>query len=289
MTTVLESHVREGDRAVTSSTWRAITALGLREGRRMLLSPALLLLLGFVLLMGGVETVAEQKLSMPSAQSAYEAINFFTALYLGLLVYVAAHLVTSSARRTGAEPQLAASALSVRQRSGGLCLGVLLGPGALALVLMTTSALLGNGLEATSLDGFGSEPPVGGVFLVQLGLMLVGGGLFGVMWATWLRFPGALPLGLVVLVFGTVFLADPDRLPLYTWPWFAPYITAPAWFDEPWTVHGSHYWHTAYLVGLCALAFCATMLRERDSRGRWLGISAGVFLATAVTGYLQVS
>jgi hypothetical protein len=288
MSVVLESHAL--DHAVTRSTWRAVVALGLREGRRMLLSPVLLLLLAFVVLMGGVETVAEQALSMPTARGAYDAITFFTALYLGLLVYMAAHLVTSSARRAGAEPQLAASALSSRQRSVGLCLGVLFGPGGLALVLMTAAALLGNSLVATNADGFGpDEPPMDVVFLVQLGLLLVGGGLFGVMWATWLRFPGSLPIGFLVLVFGTVWLANPDRQPLYTWPWFGPYITVPSWFDEPWTAYGSHHWHTAYLVGLCALALCGTMLREPERRGRWLGISAAVAVATGVVGALQLS
>ena len=58
-------------------------------------------------------------LSLPSARTLYDVITFFTALYLGLLVYISAHLVTSSARRTGADPQLAASALSSRQRQGG--------------------------------------------------------------------------------------------------------------------------------------------------------------------------
>jgi hypothetical protein len=119
--------------------------------------------------------------------------------------------------------------------------------------------------------------------------MLVGGGLFGVMWATWLRFPGSLPLGFIVLVFGTVWLLNPDRTPLYSWPWFAPYISVPSWFDEPWTAYGSPGWHTVYLVGLCALAFCATMLREREHRGRWIAISAAMVVATAVAGAVQVA
>ena len=290
MSAVLESHVDGRERAVTRSTWMAVTELGLREGRRMVTSPALLLLLAFVILMGGVETVAERALSMPTARGVYDAITFFTALYLGLLVYMAAHLVTSSARRTGAEPQLAASALSARQRSAGLCLGVLFGPGCLALVLMVAAALLGNDLVASNADGFGpDEPPMGVVFLVQLGLLLIGGGLFGVMWATWLRFPGSLPIGFLVLVFGTAWLVNPDSTPLHTWPWFAPYISVPSWFDEPWTAYGSHYWHTAYLVGLCALAVCATMLREREHRVRWLGISAAVVVATGIVGAVQLS
>lgn len=255
----------------------------------MIFSPVFGLVLALFLLMGGVESVAEATLSLPSARTLYDVITFFSALYLGLLVYISAHLVTSSARRTGAEPQLAASALSSRQRKAGLCLGVLMGPGLLAVVLMVAAGLLGNGLEVVSLDGFGSEAPMSTLLLLQLGLMLIGGGMFAVMWATWLRFPGSLPLGFVVLVFGTGFFLDADRSPINTWPWFAPYISVPQWFDDAWTQQGSHGWHAVYLVGLCALAFCATMLRDPEHRARWIGITSGVLVATAVAGALQVS
>lgn len=287
MSAVLEAPA--GDRVLTRSSWRSVVRLGVREGRRMLLSPALLLMLAVVVLIGGVESLASN-LSLPTAREAHDVIVFFSALYLGLLMYIAAHLVTSSARRTRAEPQLAASALTERQRSAGLCLGVLFGPGALGLTLMAGAAMLGSTVTATNADGWGpDEPPLATIFLVQLALTLIGGGLFAVMWATWLRFPGSLPIGFVALVFGTVwFLAD-DRTPLYTWPWFAPYITAPSWFDHPWTANGSHYWHTAYLVGLCALAVCATMLKPREHRARWIGITGVVLAATAAAGALQLS
>jgi hypothetical protein len=287
MTAVVEAPA--SDRVLTRSTWRAVGQLGLREGRRMVLSPALLVMLAVVILIGGVESVLGS-LAVPTTREAYEIIVFFNALYLGLLIYIAAHLVTSSARRTRAEPQLAASTLTERQRSAGLCLGVLFGPGAVGLTLMTVAALLGNRLLATNADGWGpDEPPLAAVFLVQLALTLIGGGLFAVMWATWLRFPGSLPLGLVALVFGTAWLLDGGQGPLYTWQWFAPYISAPSWFDHPWTASGSHHWHAAYLVGLCALAVCGTMLRPREHRVRWVGISAAVVVATGLAGVLQLS
>jgi len=276
-------------RQTTRSTWRSIVALAWREGRRMVLSPVLGVLLLFILLMGGVEMIAEAKGSIPSAKSVYDTITFFTALYLGLLFYLATHLVTSSARRTGAEPQLAASALSPRQRSAGLCLGVLCGPGLVALVLMVTAGLLGNTLTTTGFDGFSQDPPVSGPILVQLGLLLIGGGLFGVMWATWLRFPGSLPLGFLALIFMTAWLLNGDRAPVDTWPWLAPYISSPEWFDESWTHAGSHVWHAIYLVGLCSLAFCATMLRPREGRARWVAITAGVLCGTVLVGAVQLS
>jgi hypothetical protein len=170
-----------------------------------------------------------------------------------------------------------------------MCLGVLFGPGVVAVVLMTTAAILGNDVDRVVVGGFNSVPPMAGVFLVQLGLLLVGGGLFGVMWATWLRFPGSLPLGFVVLVFGTVWISDGDRAPLHAWPWFAPYITLPSWADEPWSAYGSHYWHTAYLVSLCALAVCGTMLRVREGRGRWIVVSLLTLIVAGAVGSAQLS
>jgi hypothetical protein len=158
-----------------------------------------------------------------------------------------------------------------------------MGPGLVALVAMAAIALLGNNVALSD----GAEA-VSIIELVQLAATVVGGGLFAVMCATWLRFPGSLPLGFVALVFAVLAVADPERAPVNTWPWFAPYVASPHWLDEPWTLMGSQAWHAVYLIGLCALAACAVMLREKEGRGRWIVISAGVLAATAAAGALQV-
>ena len=217
MTAVLESHGTPS-RAVTRSTLASPSSqLGLREGRRMVLSPVLLLLLGVRDPDGrGRDRRWRTSLSMPDRARRLRRHHLLHGP-----VPRAARLhggppgdVVGASHRCRAASWRRPPCRS-RQRSAGLCLGVLFGPGGLALVLMVVAALLGNNLVATNADGFGpDEPPMGVVFLVQLGLLLVGGGLFGVMWATWLRFPGSLPIGFIVLVFGTVWLADPDRTPL---------------------------------------------------------------------------
>jgi hypothetical protein len=130
--------------------------------------------------------------------------------------------------------------------------------------------------------------PVSGAELVQIMLVVIGGGLFAVMVATWLRFPGSLPLGFVALTFGTLWMLNAERLPINTWPWFAPYLSSYEWSDAVWSLQGSHTWHAVYLAGLCALAFCAVMLREREGRLRWLFISAAVLAGTAAAGALQL-
>ena len=266
--------------AVRGPTLPSVIVLGRREARRILLSPVF----GVYALLVVVNGVGVAFDATFDRASFYEGLTYFIALYLGLMTYMSAHLVTSSARRTGAERQLEAAAMGTRGRSGGLCVGVILGPGLLAAVLVSVLALLGNG--ATSADG---ASPMSSVELGQLALTVVGGGLFGVMWATWLRFPGSLPLGLVLLVVGTVALNSPAREPLNTWPWFMPYIASPGFFDgEAWPLLGSQEWHAAYLLGLCGLAFCATMLRPKEQRGRWLAVTAAVAVVTATVGMLQI-
>lgn len=283
MSAVLESHVTE--RQMSNATLLAVLQLGWREGRRMVLSPVLLLVFGFMTLMGGVNAVSQiTDLSLPSRGQAYDYIFWVFALYAGLLFYISCHLVASSARRSKAEGQLAASPLSSRGRCAGLCVGVVVGPGLVAALAMVTLALLGNDITRF----YGNQTPGSVAELVQLALTVVGAGLFAVMCATWLRFPGSLPLGFVVLVFGTILMSDAERAPINTWPWFAPYIASPAWADDVWTLMGSQAWHAVYLAGLCGLAFCAVMLREREGRLRWMLISAGVLAATAVAGALQI-
>ena len=266
-------------------SWTAVFVLGLREGRRMLLSPVVWVILGWAMLMTGIDAALDlSSASLPSRGGAYEGISWLFALYAGLIFYIACHLVASSARRTKAEGQLAASPLSSRMRSAGLCTGVVLGPGLMASAVMVVLALLGS----DTTYAYGNVTPMSVAELAQIALTVVGAGMFGVMCATWLRFPGSLPLGFIALVFGTILMSDAERAPINSWPWFAPYITAPDWSDEVWALMGSQTWHAVYLAGLCALAFCAVMLREREGRMRWLAISAGVLAATAAAGALQL-
>jgi len=281
------------EKAPRTATWSGHTTplltLGRREALRMLRSPAYLLVVGMVVLNGGVAVLfTDGPRGLPSAAVAYEGLLYFLALYGGLLTYIAVHLVASSSRRTHADRQLAASAMSPRARLGGLCLGVVLGPFAVALGVVAVMAWLGRFVAGTDESSFLSEDAFMPWSLVELSqpmLTVAGAGLFAIMVATWLRFPGSLPIGFLALLFGTLFVLDQGG----SMPWFAPYITAPDWADDPRALAGSQTWHAVYLVGLCALAVCGAMLRERDGRRRWLAISAGVFAATALVGWLQLS
>lgn len=280
-------------RPAVGVTWSGRSAplltLGRREAKRMLKSPVYILLSAMVFLSAGLDSFGGGfPTKGPTAAAVYEGLLFFLALYAGLLTYIAVHLVASSSRRTHADRQLAASAMSPRARLGGLCLGVAFGPFAVALGAVAVMAWLGRFVAGTDESSFLSEDafvPWSLAELSQPALTVAGAGLFAIMVATWLRFPGSLPIGFVALLFGTLFVLDQGG----SLPWFAPYITAPDWADDPRALAGSQAWHAVYLVGLCALAVCGAMLRERDGRMRWLGISAGVLAATAVAGWFQLS
>lgn len=260
-----------------------VLELGRREARRMLRSPAYLVALGFVLAVSGVGSLRDGVgAGTFEAPPVYEAVLYLSLLWAGLLTYAAAHLVTTSARRTDADRVLEALPGTPRVRGGAFCAGVLLGPGLVAAGVTALLAWLGTRFTVTS-DG---ERPLALVELVHLPLVVVGGGLFGVVVATWLRFPGSLPLGLVTLVFATVWLGDDAR-----WSgtgWFAPWSTASDVVDESWTYFGSQGWHAVYLAGLGALGVCAVALRQREGRGRWLAVSAVVAGLTAAAGWAQL-
>ena len=257
-----------------------LLALGIREARRMLLSPVYLVTFGFIAATTGLETATGgPAVRFPSVTDIYDLGIFLLTLYSGLLTYAVAHLVTSSSRRSGADSQLGALPTTERSRTIALCIGVLLGPGLVVSGFLIGLALLGNGIDSYA----PGEPPIGAVGLAQIGLCVVGGGVFGVLMATWLRFPGSLPLGLVCLVMTVVWLAAAgDSIPILRW--LAPWVTFAQWVDESWTTMGSQSWHLLYLAGLCSLAICGALLHQRAGRGGWLGVTAVVLLGTAVAG-----
>ncbi|MDH4158817.1 MAG: hypothetical protein OEV62_00995 [Actinomycetota bacterium] len=264
-----------------SRTAGPLLALGRREARRIVLSPVYAVGFGLVFVTTGIGSFTEG--ALPTAEHVYEFIGLMLVMMGGLLTYLAAHLVTSSARRTNADRQLESSTMSSRSRGGALCLGVVFGPSAVAAGLLVVLAIIGS--NAAFPDG---SQRLAVVELVQIALLIVGGGVFGVMTATWLRFPGSLLLGFLVLGLGTPQMYQPTVGPVDTLPWFAPFVTGPGFAEDSWVNLGSQSWHTAYLVGLCCLAVCAVMLHRRVGRGRWLLVSAGVFAATAFFGWMQV-
>lgn len=89
---------------LTKTTLPAMIVLGRREARRILRSPIFVGIVAIFLLQVGLGMALTR--SWPDGltrDALYDFIGFVLLLYAGILTYAAAHLVTSSARRTGAE------------------------------------------------------------------------------------------------------------------------------------------------------------------------------------------
>jgi hypothetical protein len=274
------------DRRDREPQWRrAVGTLGRKEAWRILTSPAFPLLLGYLVLVTGIDP--DESAPMFRREAIAELLAYISLVFLGPMAFLCSHLVASSARRSGSERLLAATLLGQRRRDLGLCLGVLLGPVAAALAVAGASAwLAGDGMpvefDPTALARWSW------IDVAQVPAIVLGAGILGVVVARWMRFPGSLLLGVLVMVIGTGWLlsgADASAIR----PWFAPYVAIAWWTDSTWAVSGgSQVWHLAYLFALSGLGVCAVALRQHERRARWLVAGTVALAAVVTTGVLQL-
>lgn len=275
--------------AGVSSETATVGVLSRKEAWRIVSSPATPILLGYLVLMAGVRTIVggDQTEGMFRRQALAELLTYVGLLLYGPITFVGAHLVTSSAGRSGSERMLAATPLVERRRDVALCCGVLVGPALVALAVSGTAAWLASDIvlvpnEQMQLDRWSWTD------VAQVPAIVLGAGILGVVVARWLPFPGSLLLGFVVMVLGTGWLLGGDGASAIR-PWFAPYVVIPWWSQSAWaTAGGSQVWHLAYLLGLSGLGVCAVALRQAGRRGRWLAASAVVLGLVVVAGVLQL-
>jgi hypothetical protein len=249
-------------------------ALGLQEGRRIVLHP--LTLLGLVL-----TCVLAQVEGRTGAREAFETVSTAPTWFIGVLVYFAAHLVASRDRRSHSGEWLAAVPSSGVQRVAGLCLAAL-APTLLSVVFVVTAH------QINQAQGVYVVPP--NVWhLAQGPLTVLGAALLGIMVARWTRVPGVPLLVMIAMVLVNAWLnSKPDTLqPLATYvPWavWTP-VNSRMWHGmNP----GSPAWHVAYLAALCGMAASGAFLRESPNRIRVLAIGAVFTTAAVVTGLLQL-
>lgn len=265
-------------------------ALGRAEAERVVTSPAIVLLVAFVLVMVGIETVNPGSATpgFRSRAAMAEVLATFCILLLGPMTFVATHLAATSARRSGSDRLLVAVPVDQRRRDLALCLGVLAGPVALALVLaLAAAAMAGGGTVVPGLDWTWTVGPWQWTDVLQVPAIVLGAGILGIVVARWVALPGSLLVGFVALIAGTQGLhSDPGALAVQ--PWLAPYVAIGWWNDAAWVRFGSPVWHTAYLFALSGLGVCAVALRQPGQRGRWLLASVVAVALVVVTGLLQL-
>ncbi len=267
----------------------AIGVLGRKEAWRLLTSPAIPLLLGYLVLVMGVDALGGGDDSKPlfNRDALSELLSYVSLLFLGPLTFVATHLLATSSRRSGSERLLVATPVDRRRRDLALCLGVLAGPAMAALAVAGLSALLADGVMTTS-GGTVTANAWSWTDFAQVPAIVLGAGVLGVVVARWLPYPGSLLLSLVVMVLGTGWMVAADGVTAIR-PWLAPYVAISWWTDQPWISEGSYAWHLAYLLSLSGIGVCAVGLRRSERRGRWLGAATFALAAVVATGLLQLA
>jgi hypothetical protein len=268
-----------------------IIALGRTEAVRVLTSPAILLLVAYLVVMVGFETITatDGSRGFRNRAAMAEVMATFCIFLLGPITFVSIHLAATSARRSGSDRLLVATPVDQRRRDLGLCLGVLAGPALLALVFAAAAAVVaGAGRLVPGIDWIWTIGPWRWTDVLQVPAIVLGAGILGVVVARWVVFPGSLVLGFVALIVGTGWLqASPGALAVR--PWLAPYVAIRWWSNEEvWVLFGSPGWHTAYLFALSGLGVCVVALRHRERRGRWLVAGAVAVALVVTTGLLQL-
>ena len=274
----------------TTAIPRALGLLPLarREAWRLITSPAILVMVLYGLLLTGVGAVDGE--SLLDRANLAEFIAYVCLLFLGPVTYISAHLVASSARRSGASPQFDAAPMDGRRRDLALCLGVLIGPAAVALGLALLGAWLTSGIVFTLFTDPDGPNVVewSATDVAQIPALILGAGILGVVAAKWLRFPGSLIVGFLGMCALTLWMVAPP-LPASR-PWFS-WFAAISWFsdvDPALTPPASMAWHTAYLLAWSWIGVCVIALRHPQGRRPWLvGLGLGVILL-ASTGVAQL-
>ncbi len=265
-------------------SWPRLNALGMlplaqREAWRMLTSPALAVVGAYLLVTVGMSSVAGEHWSR-GLVAEFAAI---WGIFFGIAVFPAVHLTATSARRTGAEGQLAAAPQGPLHRDLALCLGVVLGPGLVGLV----TALLGKWAA-----GDGVEDTVNDIQMqawtltdvLQLPALAIGSGILAVVIARWLPFPGSLLIGLFGMVFLTLWVADQGKFAWLSW-----FVVSSDSVDDTLVAPGKYLgWHTVYLFAWSALGLCAVGLRQASRKRGWFVAMVLSLAVVVAAGILQI-
>ncbi len=251
-----------------------ILRLAATEARRILLHPVHLLFGAALVAVMGLS--GDPRTVFSDAANVSEGLAYLFLLYYGLVVFVAANLVASSPRRSGADTQLAATPVGGFGQTAAVCLGAL-GPAGVGGIVAAIIYQLSYGAVVPVAKSFAVAE------LLVLPLCALGAGLLGIAVARWLPWP-VVPLVVLVGMVMWVALAQGKG----NWAWSVPWTTSYAFIDDNALREGSQAWHAAYLAGLASLAALAALLRHPGHRRLLLGSAVLVTVATGVAGVLQL-
>jgi len=265
---------------------RSVTALAKLETLRLAKHPV------FV-----IGAIAAAYFTVASTRTIdYYNVAIVPAFFIGLFGMVAMFRLTRSMEKL--EETLGTTPAGMQDRVRALCLATWL-PGALGVAAFVT-ILLHNTSAPDWAIGYWSSFDRATIFFGSVVVACVGGPLLGIAAARWLRFPGAVVVPVVVILFWVLTgegLSDSGG-PQAWWselvrlaaPWAQfTSISANEKLLGSWT--GNPAWWVLWLLVLCALAVLAALMKgaEPDDRKRLFRTGAGlgalglVFLALAMT------
>jgi hypothetical protein len=266
--------------------------LGRVEARRMLRHPAYWFGLAWLALISTNLATDVVRGDDEIGNAVYGATMLAVCLLYAPLTVVSANRVAAATFRRRVREPLDTTPVDARQRTIGAILGLLRGPvlvGVAGMIIMSVTAPLSAPEAGDPANGIYDR---GVLEHLQVPVLVLGAGLLGIALARWVPVPGALPLVILTLWFGTGALYAPADAGgvVHAPTWFAPWITwaaenAGLAQDHP---LGQEMWHLAYLLALSVLAGVAALLRTPGDR-RGLVITATVAVVVAgVAGWQQL-
>ncbi|HWL35666.1 MAG TPA: hypothetical protein VNQ77_05680 [Frankiaceae bacterium] len=258
------------------SRWRVVRTLGLVEARKLAKHPVAACGVVLALLAVGFSTGIDGTQAYSELTGAGAA-----GLYLPLMVFLAAHLNVTRARRAGAEDLLGAAPPGQVDRTLAACFAGVVAAGAVLAGVLVAYAYFG----ATGTDMIRRPGPFE---LLPLPLSVLGAATLGTMIGRWLPWRGVGPPVLVLLVGVSIALAadGPDDIG----PLFVPFVDFVGSEEGTRVALPLHVpaAHALYLLGLDAMAVVGAVLRHRRT-ALWWGLGAAAVLWTAAMGAWQVS
>ncbi|WP_433376268.1 hypothetical protein [Streptosporangium sp. CA-115845] len=253
------------------TTLHAVPALARAEARLLLRHP--LNLLGLALL---TLVLLTQPWQWP--QDSFRVITAQMVMEWGVLIFFAANLIGTAARRAGTRELLSTAPLDRTHRTAAACLAALV---PFVLACLFQAVLLGLCL-AFRVD-LGHTPTV---WEMAAGpLCVLGAALLGTATARWAPWPGVPFAVMVVLVaFNYVVYSTSERF-LGFFVEFVLWTSPMSTFEK---APGSAFWHVLYLLALSLGAGALAMLRDSTRRGPWLGVCAALVLAAVFSGVWQL-